>query len=1098
MGYGVEPGKKSSRRSPTRQSAIRGCSLEAPQDGPNPFAAENAKWLRSQRRASSAPRRSPESEAKVRRRSASAIKQRIRQQHLEQAILQGLERLGKRDTLELGSRQLQEVLINLEPPQLVWFLRKVFDDKKPLQGVVARREQLLLLTNVVQQFPDVVISSGALQDRVFPTLLGALRMNDTQDTVARVCSEIFVVLCADEDVDKFLTVCPIIVKAFLDPMVLGAGWDTLRKQRCLSVLGSIVPVLLTKAVLIESEPRVQATLEGIAALLSHCMAANQSLHEGVLQCLVHLAAHQGTCLATHAHQIAETCYMHLLETPSNVPVYAQPSSAPGESGRAESPPRRCVLTRELALVCCICLKHVAERVVAVVPQQIREALVKMRPSVEAGLARDNLNLQRLTRGNEPLRAAIAHAWQAWHEISDQPSGPSRPVVLGARSGPWQYDEVYSRQRQLREMAQPLLQNLVPDNRPGSRPSKQQRAASAGASRIPRPPPLPLQAVQAQAQAPAAPPSCPTGPGAAEDVAKKQPKPMGMRKTRSSGGRPRVEAAAAAAPPPATPASLAMQPDDVAQTPAPPSPSPPPAEAVAPAQPRASQRGCRQFHTESSSSDEEEEEAAPLAIERAVSDQWDAQAPPARDASPLHQLQLEDDIVAVAAAPVKARRRREEGAAEQGMRLESAPIRSSTKQSLRPQDSARYSRRSTTGELELESPAEAPLATWEVQQQGSEAEDELHPSGPAGGGHAAVSHLRQGQGHRSSLQRRLTAPPNLLVADGPPARCGASAPSAPPLAAFADPKRCNEEVAVTHSGPMGVSDQRIMHGSGPLPPPATASAHGKHPHRSGAGPLPAAPSRREAPAQPQPAPAVEEVTARGPPPPVALSGGHTTLRVRTVQLDEEPAKAPADYPEPDSESYCGSESEMHAYRSVKEKPNLQLERPRAVPQRPSAAQPQDVVAPCGDSPEDIPEPLITWTVPPDGDAPGLGAALQCLAGCSVQEAFHVVFAVGNEKTLQAILARVDPESTWPLLPQDEGKHLAHLLARLTCKEPLGEPAVVACEWLHALIQWPGGSQALRLEDKECLRPALFAMSGSPGRARTLSAALYHMLFQETKN
>eukprot|EP00971_Amphidinium_carterae_P051590 1015538-Amphidinium_carterae.1 len=51
--------------------------------------------------------------------------------------------------------------------------------------------------------------------------------------------------------------------------------------------------------------------------------------------------------------------------------------------------------------------------------------------LEAALGRENLNLQRLTRGNEPLRVAIAHAWQAWHVITSQAQRPPRPQSPGA-------------------------------------------------------------------------------------------------------------------------------------------------------------------------------------------------------------------------------------------------------------------------------------------------------------------------------------------------------------------------------------------------------------------------------------------------------------------------------------------------------------------------------------------------------------------------------------------------------------------------------------------------------------------------------------------
>jgi len=1006
MGYGGQQGNRVRNKSGSpgpKQTALSGCSLEGCKDGPNPFATENVKWLRNQRRTSSGARRSPN----VRRRSASATRQRVRQQHVEQTVLQALERLNKRDTLELGSRQLQEVLVDLEPQRLVWFLRTVFDDKKPLQSVLARREQLLLLTTLVQQFPDAVLSSNALQDRILPTLLGALRMSDIQDTVARVCCEIFTHMCPDGDVEKFLVVCPIVVKAFLDPLVLGAGWDTLRKQRCLSVFGAVVPVLLAKAMLVDTEPRVQATMAGFVSLLCHGLAANPGLHEGLLQCLVHIASCGGDSLVPHAHRLAETCAKHLSETPSVVPAYAQPS-VPAESGHGESPPRRFILTRELALVCCVCLKHLADSVAPLLAKPAHEELLKLRPTVEVALGRENLNLQRLTRGNEPLRVAITHAWQAWHVISSQAPLPRRPQSPGALSGPWQCDGAYSRQQQLRDLTQPLLENQVPDMRPGTRPSpapvpqqhpRRQRPASAGhCGRPDIPPTLPRLALDSEVQHRA---SLHQPPVPAKAAASSRPR-------RAPAANIEVQHRASLHRPPGRAQKLSA------------------AENATDALELRNKQLSGQVKelTTSNAALQESLRKAHAAMETAFSGM-------SGDRSTDREEAYDSSA--------------EEAAA-------------STRPLLAP--AANIEAANDSEELHRKLEEEASLARAEVERLKAELASMTSEH---------TQHLSQQVQHLASLLQ-------------PPARAEAAASTRPLLAPAGNIEAANDgeelhrkleaELAAMTSEHAQHLSQQVQHRAALHQPPA---------------PVEAAASTR-----PPLAPAAN-IEARSA---IARSRRRAPLSVAS-QGSEEEDSSHVNMDSIREPAACVRNIEVQHRVPLHQPPAPAKAAPSTLPLLAPAAN-IEVEAPFCDFEDHVPEPLITWTVPPDGDAPGLGAALRSLQTGAVVEAFQCVFSIGNEKTLQSVLAYLHPETVWQELPEEECKHLAHLLARVICKEPFADFSLTACEWLSVLLRWPAGQEAINMQDRAELQPSLFALSGSTGGlAGRAAASLYYCLFEETQ-
>jgi len=397
-------------------------------------------------------------------------------------VLQALEKLEERHTFEQGSRQLHEVLGGLLPDskeELAWFLRTVFDERKPLHFTKGRREQLLLLVHVAQHFGRLLVSTGALQDRVLPCLLHALRTPDMQDTVARAICEILHTLAADGDADTLLAVFPLVTKTCLEPLVQGTGWEVDVKHRSVSVLAALTSTLLNKlSALGEARGNdVELMVGNYATLLVQCMAVNPGVHEGLLLCLSKLAACHGSSIVPHACRLAELCTVHLIETPSGVPDYVQEQLQKPDRVRSESP-KRGTLTRELARVCCLCLQHIAADVAPLLKEE--QGLVQQHGDVVAALSRENLNLQRLTRGTEPLRQAIVDASQAWHRLKTGEVFQRPGSDMSALGGPLQRDRAFSQSAQLHELAQ--LRDMGP-----FQDLAQRRHSSAGRSRQQGPP-----------------------------------------------------------------------------------------------------------------------------------------------------------------------------------------------------------------------------------------------------------------------------------------------------------------------------------------------------------------------------------------------------------------------------------------------------------------------------------------------------------------------------------------------------------------------------------------------------------------------------------
>jgi hypothetical protein len=139
-------------------------------------------------------------------------------------------------------------------------------------------------------------------------------------------------------------------------------------------------------------------------------------------------------------------------------------------------------------------------------------------------------------------------------------------------------------------------------------------------------------------------------------------------------------------------------------------------------------------------------------------------------------------------------------------------------------------------------------------------------------------------------------------------------------------------------------------------------------------------------------------------------------------------------------------------------------------------------------------IVDWCLPRDEDAPYFSAALRFIKADQLDKAFQCVFRYGNEKTLVAVLKRLQAVPSWKRLPEPDARYLAHLLAKLVCKDPLAAPSLSACTWLDGLLKLSGGRQLLAAEDLPDLQAALFSLSGAAGDGGVLASSIYYRLFQ----
>ncbi|CAL1135246.1 unnamed protein product [Cladocopium goreaui] len=335
---------------------------------------------------------------------------------------------------ERAVRDLTEVIENASLEELRKFLRVAFDSKRPLVASKARQQLLLLLRSVVRRFHTLNAGSDAakaLKERVLPLLVHALKSAELTGVVVTTLHDILDCHVPEEDPqmakEGFLQAGKAILQALMDPLALGMGWDSEVKRRCVSTLAAITPELLRRARQCvggeeASDPQVKELLETYARLLVHCLEVSSDLHEGLLQCLLQLSLEASSGLIPFARELAALCAGHLLETPSAPPAYLQVK----EMHRPESPPPKRALSRDLALACCDLLQRLA-------PLQAAEAAgekiqwPQLRSQVLQALDRENLNLQRLTRGHEKIRKSIKDARQAWDALPESwPSGTADP------------------------------------------------------------------------------------------------------------------------------------------------------------------------------------------------------------------------------------------------------------------------------------------------------------------------------------------------------------------------------------------------------------------------------------------------------------------------------------------------------------------------------------------------------------------------------------------------------------------------------------------------------------------------------------------------
>lgn len=405
----------------------------------NPFKVEHAQFLQAKLRSGSCAR------TRVNQRPPSALRN-LKQRQREQQVLQALERLEDKHLVERAVPELEEVIANLSTvDDLQWFLRFVYDTRRPMASLRARREILLLLRHLVARFhglcsDDPTADTMAnLKERILPLLVSALKSSDAQDVVVKVLVDSFEILLpeASPDLarDGYVRAGRAILRALLEPLSLGMGWDVAVKQRCVSVLAAFTPHLLRKARQVASENggcEVEELVGIYGHLLVQCLEVSPGLHQGLLQCLTQIASDEigRYGLVSFAHTLCSLCASHLLETPSAAPAYASEIGG----ARSESPPAarnraNGALSRDLALVCCQCLRHLADNVIAVCEANAlnaedgtrppRASFDEIRRFVLAALSRDNLNLHRLTRGYEPLRRVIALTRQSWESLTGE-------------------------------------------------------------------------------------------------------------------------------------------------------------------------------------------------------------------------------------------------------------------------------------------------------------------------------------------------------------------------------------------------------------------------------------------------------------------------------------------------------------------------------------------------------------------------------------------------------------------------------------------------------------------------------------------------------
>lgn len=1064
----------------------RSIDVLANADGPNPFAAPSAEFLGGKRQQSASKADAARGAVSKLRGAAARATSMERRFDRDRKVLDAMDKLEDRDTRACGTGELEQILSDLHPGELSWFLKLFLNERKPLQTAKGRREQLLLLVSVVRQFGSE-LGDGVLFDRILPFIIHGAASKDMHEIAARVIVDIYHHLVPAPG--EFLNLTPLILKKLLDPLQLGTGWDLDCKRGCIFILAALTPAVMD---MVEDFGRgfegpegesVGALLENYTTLLVQCLAVNHDFEEGLLQCIARVAACDPESVVVHARGLAERCSAHLLDSPSQVPDFAI------EDGRPESPKKAILLTRELALVCCLCLWHIAERVVPLLTQNEMKAYYNV---ILTALSRDNLNLYRLTRNNEQLRVAIGRAAAAWQRISgdipDEREGDGSPVP-----GTWRADEQFSKGQQLSRLARPALQGAPPRETrrrqsPGPRHGSPPPAAAA---RGRRPPSHGLPAVTSNYRptsnsrpASAGPRSASAGPRAASGD-----RTMGRL---TSMRKPREASANSSYPSSAAPVGSVEEEDDRSDHSAPlaqlaaqaalPGSAAGPAGAAAPS-------GAKIFSTEVTSQSAQpsvlpppqasahppsQPSAPPLSFDdltnRAlpmpgdISDDEDRGPPPIGPGGPLGPL------TGVAGATYRPEQIR-------------PPL-----PPMQPPTGVPLSRSGLSG---LSNENVVTDCGWSHLREAAPDLPSYNPS---------LASLSDDADHEEPAWLQLRQRPRLGLKDSRPRsapRPRTQEPRGPSAADRRNLMPCQRNGSKNSGTSADGNEDGFDDGTADL------CEAGQH-------------MQQEDRARSRAARAVQMASDRN-----AFNEAIRSARTAHSQSKHtQESKFAQDFF--DDDMGAGVNTAINAGAGVNMAINAggSSSSTAANPQRleQGAAGPVPTAGPVPGlppkSPERSPKEVHYDELPPrppqavqeltaeaarmlDRDAPYLTAVMRYLTAGRVDHALQCAFKYGNEKTLRSALQMLNPRTTWGQLPGDVAAYLAHIMVLLLCKDPLSEQGREACAWLEGLVRIPGGREALARENHQELRKALFCLSGVPGEGGTLASWLYYQLFQDAR-
>lgn len=339
-------------------------------------------------------------------------------------------KLDDRDARRGGVVELEQVLSGLLPGELPWYVESLFDLRRPVQSSKGRREQLLLLPKVVRHFTQCILESG-LHETILPVLMEAATRSDVRETAGRVLAEVIDLLVCDSS--SFFKFCPVVLHELLEVLCIESGANCMKQAGCVFLLACITPLIVDKAEETgcvsenTSAAHVGEVFEYYSTRLVHRLACHYqpavpnssgvapkdlSIKEGLLQCICVMAERDPASIVEHAMKLTEECAANLLKVPPSLL-----STVPFEELR---PHATRPLTRELALVSCVCLWHLAE---SVAPLAQSQQLHQYGSVVLWVLSRENLTLFQLTRSNGQLCGCIMRAAYAWQSLCGPGVGP---------------------------------------------------------------------------------------------------------------------------------------------------------------------------------------------------------------------------------------------------------------------------------------------------------------------------------------------------------------------------------------------------------------------------------------------------------------------------------------------------------------------------------------------------------------------------------------------------------------------------------------------------------------------------------------------------